>query len=148
MKWLLDTNVISEAIRIRPSVKVERWLAGTRREELVISAVTLAELRDGAATASNPERRAALKSWVEDEIAPRFNERTLSVTDDTLIQWIRISRRLRRVGKAREATDLLLASTARVHNLTLATRNVRDFVDTGIVVYDPWNDKTHRMDEP
>lgn len=148
MKWLLDTNVISEGIRIRPSAKVERWLAGTPREELVISAITLAELRDGAATASNPERRAVLNSWVEDEIAPRFNERTLSITDDTLIQWIRISRRLRRAGKGREASDLLLAATARVHNLTLVSRNVRDFADTGIVVYDPWNDQTHRMNEP
>jgi predicted nucleic acid-binding protein len=42
----------------------------------------------------------------------------------------------------------LIAATARTHNLTLVTRNVRDFADTGVVVYDPWNDQIHRMDAP
>jgi predicted nucleic acid-binding protein len=43
---------------------------------------------------------------------------------------------------------LLIAATARCHNLTVVTRNVRDFTNTGVVVYDPWDDKTHAMDAP
>jgi predicted nucleic acid-binding protein len=49
-------------------------------------------------------------------------------------------------GDARNSADLLIASTARVHNLIIVSRNARDFAGTGVVVYDPWNGETHRME--
>ena len=147
MSLLLDTNVVSESIRARPEPKVLRWLAALPKQDLAISAVTVAELRDGITNAPGGKRRAALSRWVENEVA-YFSDRTLQITGDILLDWISLSRRLRRTGKTRESADLLIASTARVHNLTLATRNIRDFADTGLVVYDPWHDRTHRMDAP
>jgi predicted nucleic acid-binding protein len=59
-----------------------------------------------------------------------------------------LNRRLAARRLARKAADTLIAATARVYGLTVVTRNVRDFADTGIVVYDPWHDKTHRMGAP
>jgi len=148
VKWLLDTNVVSEGIRTRPSPRVVGWLSSQARHDLAISTVTLAELRDGAATALDEVRRTALTTWLDTDIATFFGDRTIPLTVDILMDWIAMSRRLRTNRITRDAADMLIAATARVHGLVLATRNLRDFADTGIVVYDPWNDQTHRMDPP
>ena len=148
MKWLLDTNVLSEATRARPRQKVVSWVAAERPEDVAISVVTLSELLDGATSNIDEVRRRLLTSWVEIEVADAFRDRTLPLTPTIIVEWIRLSRRLRKTGRSRDAADLLIAATARVHKLTLVTRNVRDFLDTGLLLYDPWNDKTHSMDVP
>lgn len=148
MKWLLDTNVLSEATRARPRQKVVSWVAAERPEDVAISVVTLSELLDGATSNIDEVRRRLLTSWVEIEVADAFRDRTLPLTPTIIVEWIRLSRRLRKAGRSRDAADLLIAATARVHKLTLVTRNVRDFLDTGLLLYDPWNDKTHSMDVP
>jgi predicted nucleic acid-binding protein len=146
VKWLLDTNVVSEATRDRPNRNVINWIAAEAPENLAISVVTLAELLDGAESNLNEMRRRKLTSWIEAEVSRAFRDRTLPLTPDILIEWLRLGRRLRAAGRSREAADLLIASTARVHSLALVSRNVRDFADTGIVVYDPWSGKTQVMD--
>lgn len=148
MKWLLDTNVISETVRNRPHRSIIDWIAAERPEDLAISIVTLSELLDGVATDRNETRRRQLTAWVEIEVSDRFRDRTLPLTSNVLIDWLRLGRRLRAGGRSREAADLLIAATARVHKLTLVTRNIRDFADTGVVVYDPWTGKTRQMDAP
>jgi toxin FitB len=148
VKWLLDTNVVSEATRDRPRRSVIDWVAAKAPEDLAISVVTLSELLDGASTNADEIRRRKLTSWVEIEVSATFKDRTLPLTPSILIDWLRLGRRLRATGRAREAADLLIASTARVRKLTLVTRNVRDFANTGIIVYDPWDDETHVMDAP
>jgi len=148
VKWLLDTNVLSEATRARPRQKVVSWVAAERPEDVAISVVTLSELLDGATSNIDEVRRRLLTSWVEIEVADAFRDRTLPLTPTIIVEWIRLSRRLRKAGRSRDAADLLIAATARVHKLTLVTRNVRDFLDTGLLLYDPWNDKTHSMDVP
>jgi predicted nucleic acid-binding protein len=144
----LDTNVVSEATRERPHRNVIEWVEAQAPENLAISIVTLSELSDGAASNPDAMRRHKLMSWVEVEVSNVFRDRTLPLTPEVLVDWLRLGRRLRAAGRSRQAADLLIASTARVHNLTLVSRNVRDFANTGTVVYDPWNDKTHQMDAP
>jgi hypothetical protein len=148
VKWLLDTNVVSEGVRSRPHSKVVRWISSQPREYLSLSAVTLAELRNGAATANSEALRTTLTRWIESNIVTFFDGQMLPLTVDILVDWIGVSRSLRMIGKTRDAADMLIASTARVHGLTVVTRNIRDFADTGVVVYDPWNNRTHRMDQP
>ncbi len=114
---------------------------------MTISIVTLAEIREGIDTAPVSDRR-ALTQWFETEVQTRFLPRALPLSTEILIDWIKLSRKLAAERMMRKAADLLLASTARVHNLTLVTRKLRDFANTGVVVYDPWNDKTHVMDAP
>jgi hypothetical protein len=72
----------------------------------------------------------------------------LPLTSEILVDWLELARQLAGRRITRAAPDVLIAATARIHNLTVVTRNVRDFADTGVVVYDPWNDQTHSMDPP
>lgn len=148
MKWLLDTNVVSEPCRGQPNRLVTGWLQTKPVDDVAISIVTFAELQDGAETNPDPIRRQRLLGWIENEVITKFENRVLPLHDEILVDWLRLSRRLRRKRITRDAADMLIAATARVHGLALVTRNVRDFVDTGIIVYDPWNDKTHHMEAP
>jgi predicted nucleic acid-binding protein len=148
VKWLLDTNVVSDSVRDRPHPAVSGWIAGVAREDAAISIVTYAELWDGATSAVDNTKRERLTEWVQVEIRQGFHDRTLPLTADILVDWLRLSRKLSARRITRDASDLLIASTARMHDLILVTRNVRDFADTGILVYDPWTGETHKMERP
>ena len=147
MKCLFDTNVISETIKRQPNDAVISWIARQSLDDTAISIVTLAEIRDGINSAPDSSRHELLR-WLESDIEPRFTDRVFPLTSEILIDWFRLSRALSAERMMRRAADLLLASTARVHDFVLVTRNVRHFVNTGIVVYDPWNGTTQVMDPP
>jgi predicted nucleic acid-binding protein len=148
VKWLLDSNVVSEGARDRPARSVIEWIRAKPVEDLAISIVTLAELREGAQSNPDETRRQRLIDWIDTEVSSAFHGRTLTLTANILIDWLQLSRRLRTKGIVRDAADMLIAATARVHDLTLVTRNTRHFADTGVVLYDPWTGKTHAMDAP
>jgi toxin FitB len=145
VKWLLDTNVISESVRPRANQKVLAWIAACPSEDLAISVLSLAELHDGVAALGDSSRQRRFEAWMRDYVVPSFGERTLPLTLEVLIDWLQLSRLLRAKGRPRAAADLLIAATARNHNLTIVTRNVRDFTETGVIVYDPWSGVTHVM---
>jgi predicted nucleic acid-binding protein len=148
VKWLLDTNVLSESIRPRPNRAISRWLAAQPSPLTAISIVTLAELQHGTTSADSETHRETLGRWLATTVIPSFHERTLPLTSEILVDWLELARQLAGRRITRAAPDVLIAATARIHNLTVVTRNVRDFADTGVVVYDPWNDQTHSMDPP
>jgi predicted nucleic acid-binding protein len=148
VKWLLDTNVISETIKSRPSDSVIFWIARQLPDDMAVSIITLAEIQGGIRSATDSSRRDQLMRWLETNIEPKFADRALPLTSEVLIDWLRLSRALAAERIVRRAADLLLASTARVHGLTVVTRNVRHFANTGVVVYDPWSGKTHVMETP
>lgn len=148
MKWLLDTNVVSEHVSRRGHDRVITWVERQPREDIAISAVTLAELQDGVATTADEGRRAELTHWINTGVLVMFNERIKPVTTDVLLDWLALMRDLGAKGRPQAAADLLIASTARVNGLTLVTRNTRDFASTGVTVYNPWIDETHIMEAP
>ena len=124
------------------------WIKTKPVEDLAISIVTLAELQDGAQSNPDESRRQGLLDWTKTEVSAAFRDRILTLGTDVLVDWLQLSRRLRSKGVVRDASDMLIAATARVHELTLVTRNVRHFTDLGIVIYDPWSGKTHLTDAP
>jgi predicted nucleic acid-binding protein len=147
VKWILDTNVVSEPISRRPNIQVIAWTQQHPLDDMSISVVTLAEIGDGIQSA--PEaRKQELTRWFDSQVMATFRDRVLPLSTEVLIDWIKLSRRLAAERMMRRASDLLIAATARAHKLILVTRNVRHFADTGVVVYDPWNDKTHHMEAP
>ena len=145
MKWLLDTNVVSESIRPRPAPGVLSWISSQPAEDMAISVVTLAELRDGASTVGDEGRRQRLERWIDTEVVASFTDHTLPLTVDILAHWLFLARSLAAKGRPRSAPDLLIAATAQVHNLIIVSRNYQDFMGADVAVFDPWTDKTHRM---
>ncbi len=146
MRWLLDTNVVSETVQARPDRAVAAWIGRQPDELTAISMVTLAELRGGASSNADERQRSELTHWLDVSVMSWFGERILPVTLEILVDWLEIGHRLARQGMTRSSADLLIASTARVHDLIIVSRNVRDFAGTGVVVYDPWNNETHRTE--
>jgi toxin FitB len=147
VKWLLDTNVVSETVKERPHQAVLSWLAQRVPDQFAISIVTMAELQDGAANAGPEARRKRLSAWIDNDFISVFGDRVLPLTSEILVDWLGLSRKLASKGITRAAPDLLIAATARIHDLIVVTRNVRDFADTGVIVYDPWASKTQHMEE-
>jgi toxin FitB len=148
VKWLFDTNVVSEGLQRRPDSKVISWIQARAPEQIGISVVTLAELRFGVLNVSNQRRRAEVEDWIERYVASAFEDRILPLTLDILTDWLQLGRRLAAKGKQREPVDVLIASTARIHDLIVVTRNTRHFAQTGVLVYDPWTGNTQQMDNP
>ncbi len=131
--YLLDTNVVSELARPRPDQKVRSWLG--RQSEVSISVITIEEILFGILKAPSA-RRPKLVAWFEDL------QQNVRITHDVTPSIARAAADLRatRTGLARPVAqaDMLIAATAVVHGLTLATRNVIDFDGCGVAVVDPF----------
>jgi predicted nucleic acid-binding protein len=140
LSYLLDTNVLSEGRRKRPDPGVVAWLERTPEKRLFLSVLVLGEIRKGIAKLNDTTKQGALFSWLEGELTPRFAERLLGVDVDTALIWGRLSGERERRGEPLPVVDTLLAATALRHNLTLVTRNARDFGRYPVEVLNPWQE--------
>jgi Predicted nucleic acid-binding protein, contains PIN domain len=148
VRWLLDTNVVSETIKERADPHVVAWIAKQPRSDMALSIVTLAEIREGIESSADEQKRQQLTHWLETTVVMSLGQQCLTLGTAILVDWLRLSRQLARKRITRQAPDLLLASTARVHHLILATRNVPHFANTGVTVYNPWTNETLQMEAP
>ncbi|WGM32309.1 type II toxin-antitoxin system VapC family toxin [Brevundimonas sp. NIBR11] len=137
--FLLDTNAISEPKRARPDPGVVAWLGEQLLSDLHLSVITVGELRRGIVRLEPSRRRDDLDFWLEDMIL-RYDERILPVDLDVTERWASIAEAQRAAGRVSEMTDELIAATAHVHGLTVVTRNVRHFENTGCRVLSPWSE--------
>lgn len=142
MSWLLDTNVISELIRPKPSVAVVTWLAEHSVDEarLYLSALTLAEIHRGVLRLDpRSQLFARLHAWLNTEVATRFTGRILAFDEQVARTWGRMTAALPR-GIAASTMDSLIGATALHHGLILATRNVSDLRHfEGLALENPWH---------
>lgn len=138
MRYLLDTNVISEPFKRSPDPKVMQWLAEQSPLDLYISVLTFGELTMGFELAPAGSRRDELQRWVTQELPRRFVGRLLSVDETIAREWGRMSAEGRANGRELPAIDGLLLATAGVHDLIFVTRNERDCADRGIATLNPW----------
>jgi len=135
--YLLDTNVPSEAIRLRVDERVDGWLRSHDDESLYLSAITIGELRKGLSLHPEGKRRVQIQEWFESEIIPMFAERLLPVTQAIAERWGMFSAR-QQMGKPLSMADGLIAAPALEHGLTLVTRNVKDFEGLDARILNPW----------
>ncbi|MGH7567200.1 MAG: type II toxin-antitoxin system VapC family toxin [Gemmatimonadota bacterium] len=140
--YLLDTNVVSELMKPRPSRRVADWIDATPEELLHLSVITIGELRKGIDLLDDHEpRRAALQSWLDRDVRVRFAGRLLAFDDAVAERW----GQLEAVAKKRRITlptiDAQLTATALHHSLTFVTRNTADIRPTGVPVFNPWSDR-------
>jgi predicted nucleic acid-binding protein len=136
--FLLDTNVLSEFARTRePDRQVDRWLKTTAEEALFASVLTFAEIRRGIELLPPGKRRTQLEQWQEDLVAS-FENRLLPVTKAIADRWAVLAAQAQRQGVTLANIDGLIAATALEHDLTLVTRNVKDFAGVEVPLFNPW----------
>ncbi len=136
--FLLDTNVISEPKRARPDVGVLHWLNEQLLSDLYLSVLTVGELRRGIVRLEPSRRRDDLDFWLSDLVL-RYGARILPVDLDVTERWAALAEINRAAGRVSEMTDELIAATAHVHGLTIVTRNIKHFEQTGCRLLSPWS---------
>jgi len=139
--YLLDTNCISELVRIKPEPRVVSWMQAAEETLLYLSVLTLGEIRKGLAGLPQGKRRTQLETWLEIELGARFAGRILPIDVSVADRWGLLAASAKREGRTLSAIDGLLAATALHHNLTVVSRNVSDFADTRVQVLNPWKDE-------
>jgi predicted nucleic acid-binding protein len=136
--YLLDTNVISEMVKLRPEAKVVSWVQTTSEELLYLSVLTIGEIRKGIDSLPRSNKRGLLESWLANDLVLRFAGRILQVNLDIAERWGLISARAKMAGAPLAVIDGLMAATALHHNLTFVTRNTKDVQVAGINMLNPW----------
>ncbi len=136
--YLLDTNVISEAIKPHPDANVLNWLETNRSSLTYISAITIGEIEQGIVRSPSLRRAKELRGWLETELKPKFRNRILGLDDKTMTTWGRITGEALNQGRPASLFDSLLAATAITHQLTLVTRNVKDLSMFTVNTFNPW----------
>lgn len=137
MSFLLDTNAVSEWVKLRPNPGLIAWMESADEDRTFISVVSLAELRYGIDRMDAGKRRDRLEQWLQDELPLRFEGRILPIDLTVADAWGRLVSRGESVGRPISAMDAFLAATAEVHRLTLVTRNVSHFPLLKAVL-NPW----------
>lgn len=137
--WLIDTNVVSELRRPRPSQKVRAFVSGQPGDVLFTSDVTFAEVRFGIEQISDAARRADLTHWLDRTLRPLFEGRVLAITEDALLRWRLMLEAGRRRGHTFSEPDLLIAALAALADLIVVSRDTGEFVAAGVPVFDPWS---------
>jgi predicted nucleic acid-binding protein len=125
--FLLDTNILSELMRPRPEAKVTGWIAAQNIETLFLSVVSIGELETGFTTMLDAQRRARLEASLERHMALLFPGRVLPVTQAIATRWGRLSGLRQTAGRPLGVPDRIIFATALEHDLTVVTRNTKDF---------------------
>ena len=131
--YLLDTNIVSELRRPRPHADAIAWLSGIAPDQIFLSAVTLGELQAGVENTRRQDagRAEIIESWI-DSVATSYN--VLPMDGRAFRCWAQLMH-----GKPADLiADAMIAATAVVHNLTVVTRNLRDFEHLGVPTFSPF----------
>jgi predicted nucleic acid-binding protein len=135
MKYLVDANVLSEPTKLAPDPRVIAWLRD-HEPDLAVNPIILGELWFGILLLPKGRKRTALETWFNRGVGRLV---CLPWDADTGLKWAELLARLRGAGKAMPVKDSLIAATAAVHGLTVATRNRADFVHARVRLVDPFS---------
>lgn len=133
-RYLLDTNVVSEARKMKPHGAVLAWLRDVEDKNIYLSAVTIGELQMGVEQTrrQDPAKASEIELWI-DQLADSYQ--VLSMDTACFREWARLMS-----GRTNDLIeDAMIAATARIHQLTVATRNERDFAHLGVPVVNPFS---------
>lgn len=135
---VLDTNVVSELARLRPDPAVIEWVDAHDSSELVITALTAAEIRSGVALLPDGRRKQEIGLRMESLLVETFAGYILAFDFDTSVYYADILEARTRGGRPISTFDAQIAAICRQYESVLATRNTADFTDTGIQLVNPW----------
>jgi predicted nucleic acid-binding protein len=129
-RYLLDTNILSNVVKPRPSPALLAWWAARRDEDLFIASLTLAEIRRGILEKPRGKSRDALEAWFSGPEGPAalFAGRVLAFDSRAALVWARLMAQGKAALRPRSALDMIVAAVAEANGCTVATDNARDFV--------------------
>jgi len=137
MNYLLDTCFISELVKPASNRKVVAWLNELPTEALFLCAITIGEIRKGLTKLPDSVKKERLTLWLN-TLLIEYKERILSIDLAVCENWGVLQGNAEKAGTPMSSIDGLLAATAYIHNLTLATRNESDFTPANIPIINPW----------
>jgi predicted nucleic acid-binding protein len=142
--WLLDTNVVSELRKPKANPEVVNFVAAQDGHTLYVSDVTFAEIIYGIEQLSDVARRADLRAWLDRTLRPLFAERVLAITEEVVVRWKAMAVEGQKRGHTFGQPDLFIAAIAAVQDLVVVTRDVDEFVEARVPVFDPWTSVLYR----
>ncbi len=135
---MLDTNVISESLRPAPESRVLEWINTQAIETLYLSAISVAELRFGAALLPSGRRKDKLQNRLEDKLLPLFAGRILPLDVAVTKTYAELMSQARMAGQSISTADGYIAATAAANGMIIATRDTNPFAAAGLEVINPW----------
>ena len=138
---VLDTNVISEALRPGCNLAVRSWLNARAETELFTTSITFAKLLSGVAIMTPGHRKQELSRALDEFVAPLFSGRCLAFDVAAAKQYAEILASMRERGRAIGPLDCQIAAIAAASRKKIATRDARPFAEAGLEVINPWTDE-------
>lgn len=139
MNFLLDTNGVSEWMKPRPNAGLIRWLEQVDEDRVYLSVVTLAEIRYGVDRLAEGAKRRGIEQWLQRDLQLRFEGRIVAIDSAIADACGAIVARRETLGHPIGVMDAFIAATAETHELTLVTRNTKDFMHVAGSIENPWS---------
>ena len=134
----VDTNVISELMKVQPDPTVLEWAGTVEDAELTVPVVVAAEVLRGLDRLPSGPRRVRLETALDAFFARLGDGRLLSLDARGAVEYAHVMTGRERAGRPMSTMDALIAATCRAHGASLATRNTKDFIASGVHLIDPW----------
>lgn len=138
MKWVVDTNVISELKRSNPNPEVVKWYSSVELETLYTTVVNIAEIKAGILEQQNTAHAIELSTWLATVIRPFYQGRILEADEGALVRWHRLRLLVQANRDANPPVDVLIAAIAFENDAWVVTRDVKGFVSTGVPILNPF----------
>ncbi len=141
MKYLLDTNIISEFVSKKPNQKVLDYINSLNEHDVYLSVITMGEIRFGIEKLNKEHQSKKiemLSHWLDNDLVQRFEGRIVEIDKQTMLKWGEINGQLQNIGKPMPIMDSLIASSCLANGFVLITRNTKDFYNFEMRIINPF----------
>jgi len=138
VKYLLDTCVISEIIKLQPDESVVRWINSQNEEDIYLSVLTIAEIQKGIIKLPDSRKKENLQKWLDNDLNQRFLGKILGINYEIAYLWGKMQGKAEQQGRKMSVIDGLIATTGIVNDCVVVTRNVSDMELSGCKIINPW----------
>jgi predicted nucleic acid-binding protein len=138
LRYLVDTNIISELVKKSPDPRVVDFLEKLDDEELFLSVVTIGEIKFGIEKVTSTTKKEELKLWLYNGLLEEFSDRIVNIDAEIMIKWGTVSYMLQSSGTPMPIMDSLIAATCLTKNFVLITRNEKDFKNLDVEIINPF----------
>jgi len=141
LKYILDTNIISEFISKQPNQKVLDYINSLDENNIYLSVITIGEIRFGIEKLNKEyqaKKISILTNWLDNDLLERFEGRIVDIDKEIMFKWGKINGKLQKIGRPMPIMDSLIASTCLAKDFVLITRNTKDFYSFDIKLINPF----------